>query len=75
MIQLFSKSVSNFQIKVNPIFLCEYCMVLETTIKVSNELKDVLKENKKEGETYNEMIISMYLRLKDQGWREYEGKF
>lgn len=50
-------------------------MVLETTIKVSNELKDVLKENKKEGETYNEMIISMYLRLKDQGWREFEGKF
>ena len=50
-------------------------MVLETTIKVSNELKDVLKENKKQGETYNEMIIYMYLRLKDQGWREFEGRF
>ena len=49
--------------------------MLETTIKVSNELKEALKENKKEGETYNEMIISMYLRLKDQGWREFEGRF
>ena len=50
-------------------------MVLETTIKVSNDLKEALKNNKKYGESYNEMIISMYLRLKDQGWREYEGKF
>ena len=50
-------------------------MVLETTIKVSNDLKEALKSNKKYGESYNQMIISMYVRLKDQGWREYEGKF
>ena len=50
-------------------------MVLETTIKVSNDLKEALKKEKQYGESYNEMIISMYLRLKDQGWREYEGKF
>ena len=50
-------------------------MVLETTIKVSSDLKEALKSNKKYGESYNEMIISMYLRLKDQGWREFEGKF
>ena len=50
-------------------------MVLETTIKVSNDLKEALKSNKKHGESYNEMIIFMYLRLKDQGWREFEGKF
>ena len=49
--------------------------MLETTIKISNELRAALKENKKQGETYNEMIISMYLRLKDQGWREFEGRF
>ena len=47
-------------------------MVLETTIKISNELKDVLKESKKQGETFNDLIISMYVRLKDQGWRYYE---
>tara|TARA_B100001142_G_scaffold161009_1_gene161208 strand:- start:546 stop:698 length:153 start_codon:yes stop_codon:yes gene_type:complete len=50
-------------------------MVLETTIKVSSDLKEALKSNKKYGESYNQMIISMYVRLKDQGWREYEGKF
>jgi len=50
-------------------------MVLETTIKISSELKEALKSNKKYGESYNEMIISMYLRLKDQGWREFEGRF
>ena len=50
-------------------------MVLETTIKVSNDLKEALKEKKQYGESYNDLIISMYLRLKDQGWREFEGKF
>ena len=47
-------------------------MVLETTIKVSNELKEALKEKKQYGESYNDLIISMYVRLKDQGWRYYE---
>ena len=50
-------------------------MVLETTIKVSNDLKEALKKDKQNGESYNDLIITMYLRLKDQGWREYEGKF
>ena len=45
-------------------------MVLETAIKLSLELKKALKSELKDGETYNEMIISMYERLKDQGWRE-----
>jgi len=47
-------------------------MVLETTIKVSNELKEALKEKKQYGESYNDLIISMYVRLEDQGWRYYE---
>lgn len=72
MIQLFSKSVSNFQIKVNPTFLCEYCMVLETTIKVSKKLRDELKEELHYGESYNDMIIEMISRLKGDGWRYYE---
>ena len=50
-------------------------MVLETTIKVSNELKEALKEKKQYGESYNDLIISMYVRLKDQGWREFKGRF
>ena len=50
-------------------------MVLETTIKVSNDLKEALKKDKQNGESYNDLIITMYLRLKDQGWREFEGKF
>ncbi len=45
-------------------------MVLETAIKVSSEVKEALKSELKDGETYNELIISMYNRLKDQGWRD-----
>jgi hypothetical protein len=45
-------------------------MVLETAIKVSLEVKEALKSNLKDRETYNELIISMYNRLKEQGWRE-----
>ena len=45
-------------------------MVLETAIKVSLEVKDALKSELKDRETYNELIISMYDRLKDQGWRD-----
>ena len=72
MIQLFSKSVSNSQINVYSIFLCEYCMVLETTIKVSKKLRDELKEELHYGESYNDMIIEMISRLKGDGWRYYE---
>jgi len=45
-------------------------MVLETAIKVSSEVKNALKSNLNDRETYNELIISMYNRLKEQGWRE-----
>jgi hypothetical protein len=45
-------------------------MVLETAIKVSLEVKEALKSNLKDGETYNELLIIMYNRLKEQGWRE-----
>jgi hypothetical protein len=45
-------------------------MVLETAIKVSLEVREALKSELKDGETYNELIISMYDRLKDQGWRD-----
>jgi hypothetical protein len=45
-------------------------MVLETAIKVSLEVKNALKSNLNDRETYNELIISMYNRLKEQGWRE-----
>ena len=45
-------------------------MVLETAIKVSLEVKEALKSNLNDRETYNELIISMYNRLKEQGWRE-----
>lgn len=45
-------------------------MVLETTIKVSSELKEALKKDKQYGESYNDLIIAMYLRLKDQGFRD-----
>ena len=47
-------------------------MVLETTIKVSNKLKEALKEKKQYGESYNDLIIAMFVRLEDQGWRYYE---
>jgi len=43
--------------------------MLETTIKVSKGLRKILTKEKKDGETYNELIIAMHSRLKSQGWR------
>ena len=45
-------------------------MVLETAIKVSLEVREALKDELKNTETYNDLIIEMYDRLKGQGWRE-----
>ncbi len=47
-------------------------MVLETTIKISKKLRDELKQELHYGESYNNMIIEMFLRVKSQGWRYYE---
>jgi hypothetical protein len=48
--------------------------MLETTIKISKELRKILTKDKKPDETYNDMINDMYSRLKRQGWRYYENR-
>ena len=47
-------------------------MVLETTIKISKELRNQLKEELHYGESYNDLIKLMYLGVKNAGWRYYE---
>jgi thiosulfate reductase cytochrome b subunit len=47
-------------------------MVLETTIKISRELRNQLKEELHYGESYNDLIKLMYLGVKNAGFREYE---
>ena len=47
-------------------------MVLETTIKISKELRNQLKEELHYGESYNELIKLIYLGVKNAGFREYE---
>ena len=47
-------------------------MVLETTIKISKKLRDELKQELNYGESYNDMIIEIFSRVKSQGWRYYE---
>jgi hypothetical protein len=47
-------------------------MVLETTIKISKKLRDELKQELHYGESYNDMIIEIFSRVKSQGWRYYE---
>ena len=47
-------------------------MVLETTIKISKKLRDELKQELHYGESYNDIIIEIFSRVKSQGWRYYE---
>jgi hypothetical protein len=48
-------------------------MVLETTIKISKKLRNELKQELHYGESYNDMIMEMFLRVKTlENWRFYE---
>ena len=48
-------------------------MVLETTIKISKKLRDELKQELNYGESYNDMIIEIFSRVKTlENWRFYE---
>jgi thiosulfate reductase cytochrome b subunit len=47
-------------------------MVLETTIKISKELRNQLKEELHYGESYNDLIKLIYLGVKNAGFRCYE---
>jgi hypothetical protein len=47
-------------------------MVLETTIKISKKFKHELKQELLYGESYNDMLIEIFSRVKSQGWRYYE---
>ena len=47
-------------------------MPLETTIKISKKLRNELKQELHYGESYNDMIIEIFSRVKSQGWRYYE---
>ena len=46
--------------------------MLETTIKISKELRNQLKEELHYGESYNDLIKLIYLGVKNAGFREYE---
>jgi hypothetical protein len=46
--------------------------MLETTIKISKELRNELKQELHYGESYNDLIKEMFLRVKSQGFRCYE---
>jgi len=48
--------------------------MLETTIKISKELRDELKEELHYGESYNDMIKEMFSCLKSKDWRYYENR-
>ena len=48
-------------------------MPLETTIKISKKLRNELKQELHYGESYNDMIIEMFSRVKSlENWRHYE---
>jgi hypothetical protein len=48
-------------------------MPLETTIKISKKLRNELKQELHYGESYNDMIIEMFSRVKSlENWRYYE---
>jgi hypothetical protein len=48
-------------------------MPLETTIKISKKLRNELKQELHYGESYNDMLIEMFSRVKSlENWRYYE---
>ena len=51
---------------------CRYYLMLETTIKISKELRNQLKEELHYGESYNDLIKLIYLGVKNAGFRCYE---